>query len=373
MLGVAVSAALITSMPCTLAHIRAILPRLRAEDRLEIETVGRPIRHTLFDLWRNSYLRKAYIVNGEVAAVFGGAGMLGDDTVALWLFTTDVIDTVPVTFIKEARQTITQLLQQKRVLISSVMASHAKAIKTYRMLGFDVGAPRQIGATPHEFCQIQMRRGGRVRRSTDIGPFIVFSLPRSRTAWLSAFLSYGDWLCFHEHAMFMRKIDDIAQFFGQPKMGSIETAAGPGWYLLRHYVPNIRMVVVRRPVADVVKSLMAVDVAGVATYDEQALHKVMSYGDRMLDKISSLPGVLTVDHADLDNEDTCKAIFEFCLPYKFDQEWWKLLKHENIQIDVKNMLRYYHGNRAAIDAFKSACWRELRRLRKSGGLLCGIN
>ncbi len=28
-------------------------------------------------------------------------------------------------------------------------------------------------------------------------PFVVFGLPRSRTAWLSRFLTYGDWVCGH--------------------------------------------------------------------------------------------------------------------------------------------------------------------------------
>ena len=364
---------MIRSEPCTLAHVRAILPRLRKEDRIELGSDPRAPRHTLIDLWRNSYFKQTYIIDGEIAAVVGGSGSISDDTAHLWLFTTDVVEKVPVTFVKEARRTLDSLLRQKRVLLSSVLASHERALKTYRMLGFDVGPPRQFGATPYEFCLIRLERGKQIKKSTVDDPFVIFSLPRSRTAWLSAFLSYGDWLCFHEHAMFMREIKDIAQFFDRSRIGSVETAAGPGWFLIKHYVPNIKMVVIRRPVDDVVTSMMAVDVSGVATYDKESLRKVLLYGDRMLERISVLPGVLTIDHNDLDNEDTCKTIFEFCLPYKFDSNWWQALRGENIQIDVKNMLRYYHNNRSAIDLFKSVCWRDMRRLRQSGKLVYGNN
>lgn len=207
------------------------------------------------------------------------------------------------------------------------------------------------------------RAGGPVR------PFIVYSLPRARTAWLSEFLSYDTWKCHHEAATSMRSIDDVSAFFAQPCTGTVETAAAQGWRLLHHHVPGIRATVIRRPVDAVMQSMLAVDLAGEFVYDAPKLRKVMEYGDRMLAEISAQPKVLTVAWEGLGHEDVCAAIFEHCLPLKFDRAWLRFWWGRNVQIDIRGMLRDYHANRAAIDEFKSVCWRELRALRRAGAIV----
>lgn len=201
-------------------------------------------------------------------------------------------------------------------------------------------------------------------------PFIIYGLARSRTAWLASFLSYREWNCKHEHSMHMRTVEDIKTFFNTPNTGSVETAAGPGFYLIHHYFPHIKAVVVRRPLDDVVASMIAA-AEGIATYDEVRLRKVMAYGDRMLDKISRLPGVLTVDFSDLVTENTCRKIFEHCLPYEFDRDWWVKHRDQNIQVDIAAVIMYYHANKDLIEGFKLACRRELYRLRRTGELTHG--
>jgi hypothetical protein len=42
-----------------------------------------------------------------------------------------------------------------------------------------------------------------------IRPFMIFALPRSRTAWLSEFLSYQGWTCWHEIAIQMRDFSEV--------------------------------------------------------------------------------------------------------------------------------------------------------------------
>lgn len=38
------------------------------------------------------------------------------------------------------------------------------------------------------------------------GRFVVFSMPRSRSAWLARFLSYGDWHCGHDEIRHFRSL-----------------------------------------------------------------------------------------------------------------------------------------------------------------------
>lgn len=199
-----------------------------------------------------------------------------------------------------------------------------------------------------------------------INPFIIYALPRSRTAWLSNFLTYGDWTCHHEHAIFMRSIGDIKDFFSHPNIGCAETAAVAGRHLIHSVCPNIKEVVILRPVDEVVDSFMNLDISDIATYNREKLQKVIAYEDRMLRKITEEPNVLTVNFEDLKHEETCAKIFEHCLPYKFDKTWWESLKNKNIQVDVKDYIVYYHKHKGAIEEFKRCCKRELRRLYYAG-------
>lgn len=194
--------------------------------------------------------------------------------------------------------------------------------------------------------------------------FIIHGLARSRTAWLSEFLTYEDHRCSHEIAMKMRVPQDIKDYFSVPNLGSCETGAAQGWWLIEHACPGIKTVVIKRPVIEVVKSILDIDLQGVAVYDPDLLLRHMEYGDRILDRISKYPNVLTVNFHDLEKEETCKSIFEHCLPYKFNIDWWKYLKDKNIQVSVKDVITYYHQHKQEIETFKRLCKMYLRKLRK---------
>ena len=197
-------------------------------------------------------------------------------------------------------------------------------------------------------------------------PFIIYALPRSRTAWLSNFLTYKAWECHHEVAIYMRSMEDVRNFFSSPKIGCVETAAAQGRPLIHHVAPNIKEVVILRPMDEVVESMMAVDISGVGIYDRKILQRNMEYGDRELRKIAKDKNVLAINYSDLNREDSCAAIFEHCLPFKFDKKWWEWVKDKNIQADVKSILRYYQQNRDAVEVFKRHCKKELIRLYRIG-------
>jgi len=173
-------------------------------------------------------------------------------------------------------------------------------------------------------------------------PFVIFALPRSRTRWLSRFLSYGDWHCGHEELMHCRTLDDVRSWLAQPCTGTAETAAAPFWRLLTAYAPDARVVVIRRPVAAVVASLMALRLG----FNEGVLTLAMRRMDAKLDQIAArLPGALSVPFEDLATEAGCARVFEHCLPYRHDPAWWAAVAPMNIQCDMVAVLRYFaaHG------------------------------
>lgn len=199
-------------------------------------------------------------------------------------------------------------------------------------------------------------------------PFLVYSISRSRTAWLSKFLSYGPWQCIHELALFMRTRDDMVDFFRHTYVGAADTAAAHGYWLARYYAPALREVVVRRPVEDVVQSYLVLSRDTPFFYDEPLLRKRMEYGERMLDRIVKRPGVLEVSFSDLHTEATGKAVFEHCLQLPFDADWWRYWSPVVVQLDMAKFLTYYHEHRQDITTFKRICKADLRRLARDGAL-----
>lgn len=199
-------------------------------------------------------------------------------------------------------------------------------------------------------------------------PFMIFALPRSRTAWLARFLSYRDWTCHHEVMARLRSINELKETLSKAKTGFAETAAAPGWHLLKHFRPDLRSVVIRRPIEDTMAAMISAAEAVGAQYDMEKLKQITSYGERCLEKIANRPRTLVLQYEELNSESGCRKIFEFCLPYRFDFYWWLMFSKRNIQVDLRHYFGWYLENKPAIEEFKRVCKLELIRLRRAGCL-----
>jgi len=178
-------------------------------------------------------------------------------------------------------------------------------------------------------------------------PFVVFSLPRSRSAWLSRFLTYGEWMCGHEELRHMRSLDDVQAWFSQPNIGTAETAGAPWWRLLERFAPNARVLVVRRPRNEVAESL--INIPGTQ-FDRTALDSILLKLDRSLDQIEArLPNVLSASFDSLNEEDTCAAVFEHCLQQPHDLDHYARLAPVNIQINMPAIMRHYAAYAPAME------------------------
>jgi hypothetical protein len=182
---------------------------------------------------------------------------------------------------------------------------------------------------------------------------------------MSRLLTYGNVECLHEPEVFLRDINELKLLLHSPDVGFASTGSSYGYPLIRHFAPGIREVVVLRPVEEVVKSILAIDVSGIAVYDEELLWRNMRYGERCLHKIAEKPGTLVIDYHDLHKEKACSAIFEHCLDRDFDKDWWESLRYKNIQVDFRAFLSYYIAHKTEIDNFKKLCKDDLRMLAKT--------
>ena len=193
-------------------------------------------------------------------------------------------------------------------------------------------------------------------------PFIVFALPRSRTKWASEFLTYGDYQCAHEESAHVRGLGDVRSWLTQNWTGAVDTGAARWWRLVREYRPDAKIAVIRRPVDEVVDSILRLDLQGVSAFNRTDLTREMHKLDRALNRIEgAVPNVLSVQFSDMADEDTCKALFEHCLPYDHDPEWWASLSEVNTQGNMRAILRYYTAHKPQILAAARQCLNHLHR------------
>jgi hypothetical protein len=205
----------------------------------------------------------------------------------------------------------------------------------------------------------------RFRADAQLLPYMVFSAGRSRTMWLSAFLTYGICVCHFEATAKVSSLQEVLTMLSIPGMGAAETLAAPAWPLLLTAEPRLRVVVVRRPTEEILASLVA------ATRDQiqldlEKLRHLLAYVRRALDKLSLQPQTLTVDFSELAQEATCVAIFEHCLPYKHDSGWWKFIAAKNINPDVVRLAALYAQREKEILALGKECRHMLFRLGRQG-------
>lgn len=170
-------------------------------------------------------------------------------------------------------------------------------------------------------------------------PFIIYALPRSRTAWLSCFLSYGPWRVAHELPTIAETISGVTRYFGQKYVGAVDTGAIVGADSIRKLVPDIREAVVFRDYQDSAASLRRMGFSG-------DIEQSLSAQELKLLDLACRADVLAIKFGDLDNEATCKGLFEYCLQMPFDREWWLRWRALNIQIDAKKLIASIPGTLA---------------------------
>ena len=132
-------------------------------------------------------------------------------------------------------------------------------------------------------------------------------------------------------------MDDVASWLSQDCTGTVETSAAPFWRLLKAIKPETKVVVVRSEIQRVMDSLNRVGLV----FDRNGMERRLRKLDAKLDQIERRwPDAVSVRFEDLSDEDTCAALFEFCLPYKHDHAWWVEADKTNVQIDFRALVRY---------------------------------
>jgi len=182
-------------------------------------------------------------------------------------------------------------------------------------------------------------------------PFVIFALPRSRTAWLSHWLSYvhdGRRVRSVGHDAFSKcaSVEECEILFNREDNrldGTVETGAAFAYKLIAARIPRARLLVVQRDPVECLKSLM---VKGIRPEAEDWSRRVQDLW------AVSAAGVRTVSYQDLDLESCARWVWDYCLGIPWDNQWWAQWQSTNVQIDLRRRMAELEMNRENIERLK---------------------
>ena len=166
--------------------------------------------------------------------------------------------------------------------------------------------------------------------------FLICSFPRSRTLWLSKFLTIpGVAVCTHEAteyagsaAEFWKNAEDFCSDSGAPVYGNSDCASIYVLPAMLAQRPLTRTVWVARPIQEVCASLKA---AGMG-FDENTARTLMSLRDEYLVHVD-----MVIDYYALNTMAGCQALWEFVLPdVPFDVGRWGQFAGRKIAYTASN-------------------------------------
>ncbi len=145
--------------------------------------------------------------------------------------------------------------------------------------------------------------------------YFILGLPRSRTAWLANFMTYGDNFCYHEGINGCHTIEDY-----QAKLGRNKGDSSTGAMLLDldKYFPGAKKVIIDSGLSKAVE--FSEELTG--NPNEDWMIHVQS-------RLNQFDG-LRVDFNDID--DNLKTIWEYLADTEYDEERGNMLSRFNIQV-----------------------------------------
>lgn len=137
-------------------------------------------------------------------------------------------------------------------------------------------------------------------------PFVILALPRSRTAWLSVWLTHGGRTCYHDALAYTHTRDDLRGLTAGGN-GMAETAGIALPRVLHNVLPGARYLIVRRDPQHVTASLDRIGALFSRTCIE--------IGQRALDDAAAFlrprADVMEIDFEDLDTTSGLSEVWRF--------------------------------------------------------------
>lgn len=157
--------------------------------------------------------------------------------------------------------------------------------------------------------------------------FFITGLPRSRTAWLANFLSYGEMFCFHDSMRELDHVDELKSVFDRAEFAKAVGHSDPMNLLFQNAMirnfPDAKWVLIER------------DKDCVERAAKRAFDRSFN-ADYYLRKVADLrekPNVLTVRFEDLDGAKALEIGRWLCPGWTSPEPRNEMLERMNVQLD----------------------------------------
>lgn len=171
--------------------------------------------------------------------------------------------------------------------------------------------------------------------------FLIIALPRSRTAWLANFLTYGDSFCFHEPLLGLSRVADIQDKVSTvttPIIGATDTGAMYFVDVLLKLYPGLKLVVIERPANECQESI-----------DSMGLQGDVTLMARQLEWIKQRTKPLVIQFSSLDEKATMEELWNHCIGTPFPEQRWQLLKDMKIEVSPEQFMSKLSNQAEAIN------------------------
>jgi hypothetical protein len=158
-------------------------------------------------------------------------------------------------------------------------------------------------------------------------PFAILGTPRSRTAWFAKFLSYEQSICEHEPSRNWSSVEDITRYF-IPDVGASDSMLTLRWRDILK-VPNIKVIVIKRPVEDVICSARK---AGLGL----GYFNILRISASIAEIAREQQDIPIVAYKDLTAE-VCANIFSYILEKTCPFDWLEKWLNTHVLADVQKI------------------------------------
>jgi hypothetical protein len=177
-------------------------------------------------------------------------------------------------------------------------------------------------------------------------PFVVFALPRSRTAWLANYLNAGGrFPVGHDITIECNCTEDFFASYANGMRGTVETGSMMAWRLMKQRIPDLKILLIRRPLDEVKRSLLQFGIEP-ASGELEAREEILNF-------LETLPHVDSIEFRDLYITQCRRWVWETLLEEPWDAVWDSALVPINIQIDMQARLRQLHRRFEPLTALKA--------------------
>lgn len=122
-------------------HVGQMIRRMRGRHREEMIALGLDTHRELRATFNASAVRRAWLIDGDIAAIGGVAGTLADSIAFVWLVISEDATRYPLAFVRAARTELDAVMASRVELFTTVLPGDLDALRFAAFMGFHIAHP----------------------------------------------------------------------------------------------------------------------------------------------------------------------------------------------------------------------------------------